>query len=179
MVNTLAMDRRSLLKLAACFPAVAQAPASACSIALKTPQTFGQQNQVVYDLFQTWWKRDAEKFRAYFSSSGSSGRTTSSLGPESGTSVRSLSAASIFVRFFSDERKLKRITFILNSDAGLIVGCSEVDPSRNIGPDCRGVPMLHLFLVSMSGMNPQTVNHCASTRTTAADRFSIWSAGSA
>ena len=86
----------------------------------------------------------------------------------------------IFDRFFTDKRKICHIKLVLNTDAGTIVACSEADfPLTNIQPDCTGMPKLHLFLVSMLGLNPRSVTHLATTETPEVDKFSIWTEGSA
>lgn len=170
------MDRRTLLRLGACLPVLAHAPANACSIAPRLARFSEQQKEAVLVLFQVWWKRDAIKFRAYFPDqslvNGTAAAPVAAIGagPIQRTPLRS-----IFDRFFTDERKVKRITFILNTDAGLIVGCSEANRSRDIGPDCRGMPTLHVFLVTMSGLTPQTMTHWTSTQSLTPDWFNVWS----
>jgi len=88
-------------------------------------------------------------------------------------------AYEIFDRFFTDQRKSKRITLIVNTDASVIVACSEADQPLKIEPDCSGLPKLHLFAVRMSGSNPRGITHIATTETVEVDKFSIWSDGSA
>ncbi len=85
----------------------------------------------------------------------------------------------IFDRFFTDKRKLNQVHLIVNTDAGVIVACSEVDARTEIQPDCTGMPKLHLFLVNMLGLNPRSIAHLATSRTVEVGKFSIWTEGSA
>lgn len=85
----------------------------------------------------------------------------------------------IFDRFFTDKRKLKRVSLMVNTDAGVVVACSEADPSGDIQPDCAGMPKLHLFLVTMLGLNARSVTHVATTTTAEPGKFSIWTEGMA
>ncbi|MFS0773336.1 hypothetical protein [Sphingomonas sp. 1P08PE] len=80
----------------------------------------------------------------------------------------------IFDRFFLDKRKVNRLTMIVNTEAGVVVACSEENSAADIQPDCSGMPMLHLFLVAMSGLNVRSVTHLATTATPNTGKFSIW-----
>jgi hypothetical protein len=82
--------------------------------------------------------------------------------------------ADIFDQFFTDDRKTSRVTFILNTSAGVIVACSEEVPGTDIQPDCTGMPTLHLFLITMSGLNVRAITHLATTQTVYTRDFSIW-----
>jgi hypothetical protein len=174
------MDRRTLLAVAAALPAIAATPAAACSVALKSPRSAGLANQQVRKLFKAWWMRDVAEFRAVFTNTLMADGT-----PMEPKLANELLAAdpipserfAIFDRFFTDQRKLKRTPLIVNSDAGVIVACSEADPSLGIQPDCTGMPKLHLFLVTMRGLNVRSVVHLASTETVDVDKFSIWTEG--
>ena len=176
------MDRRTLLALAASFPALVAAPAAACSVALKSPRSSGLENQQVRKLFEAWWDRDAVKFRAAFTQPLMADGTL--MDPKLASGLRSANpippeTLAIFPRFFTDERKTRRLTLIVNTGAGVLVACSENDLSTDIQPDCSGMPKLHLFLVAMSGLNPRSITHLASADTVEVDKFSIWTEGSA
>ena len=171
-----------MLALAACLPAIAGTSAEGCSLALKSPKLTGRQNSQVIKLFESWWERKPDEFRRYF---------TTHL-KDDGSVMESKLAREllvldplpptyfdIFDKFFTDARKLKRVTLLVNTDAGIFLACSETDEPFHIGPDCSGVPKLHLFLVEMSGLNPRGITHLNSTATVDVDKFSIWTAGSA
>ena len=176
------MDRRSLLMLAATLPVFSAQPAGACSLALKSPRSAGFENQQIQRMFEAWWERDADKFRRYFTAT-----LMSDGSPMEAQLAKELLAANpippktfeIFDRFFTDARKLNRITLILNTQAGLVVGCSEADTTINIRPDCTGMPKLHLFLVVMSGLNPRSIAHLATTETPEPGKFNLWTDGTA
>jgi hypothetical protein len=176
------MDRRTLLALAASLPAIAASPAAACSVALKSPRSAGLENQQVRKLFEAWWERDAAQFRAAIINTMMADGTA--MEPKLAAELLAADPIpsetfAIFDRFFTDQRKLKRLTLIVNTDAGVIVACSERDASISIQPDCTGMPKLHLFLVTMRGLNPRSVMHLASVDTVEDDTFSIWTEGSA
>lgn len=87
-------------------------------------------------------------------------------------------AYDVFDRFFTDIETLKQITLIVNTDAGIIVGCSERDPRHQMAMgDCSDIPQLHLFHVQMSGINPRLITHISSMKTVEVDKFSIWTEG--
>lgn len=80
----------------------------------------------------------------------------------------------IYDQFFTDEQKLNTLRLIVNTDAGVFVACSEADSALNIQSDCTGMPMQHLFLITMSGLNPRSIMHLASSATVGLGKFSIW-----
>ncbi len=180
--NVLVMDRRTLLALAGAVPALAATPAEACSVALKSPRSSGLQNEQVRKLFEAWWDRDSVKFKGFFT-----GRLMADGTRMEPNLAKELLAAdplptdtfAIFDRYFTEESKLKRITLIVNTVAGMIIACSEADLSTSIKPDCTGMPKLHLFLVKMLGLNPRAITHLATTETVELNKFSIWTDGSA
>ena len=172
------IDRRSLLALAAALPAFIAAPAEACKVAIKSPRSSKSENEQVRDLFEAWWNRDATKFRASFVAGS----------PVDGPRLdrrleRDLHGANpvpnIFRNFFTDERKLKRLILMVNTAAGVVVACSEFDQRLRVQPDCSGLPKLHLFLVTMSGLKPRFIAHVASVDTPDANNINIWSKESA
>ncbi len=153
----------------------------ACSVALKSPRSTGLENQQVKKLFEAWWERDVAKFRSYFTHTLMADGTA--MEPKL---ARELSAENpipaethaIFDRFFTDKRKLNRLNLIVNTAAGVLVASVEADAQIEIQPDCAGMPKLHLFLVSMSGLNPRFIAHLATTETVEVDKFSIWTEAS-
>lgn len=84
----------------------------------------------------------------------------------------------LFDKFFTDKSKLNRVTLMVNSDAAIIVACAEADMPLKLQPDCAGLPKLHLFAVTMLGLNPRSITHIATTETVDVDKFGIWSEGS-
>jgi hypothetical protein len=174
------MDRRTLLALAACLPALSATRAGACSVALKNPSDAGLENGQVHKLFDAWFERDADKFRAYFTQRlMADGKP---MEPKLAAELASQDplpphAFDIFDKFFTDKSKSNRVTLIVNTDAAILVACSETDVPLKIQPDCAGLPKLHLFAVTMLGPNPRSISHIASTETVEVDRFSIWSEG--
>lgn len=134
----------------------------------------------MHKLFGTWWERDAAKFRRYFTEPLTADGTplepklAGELAAANSTNER---AFSIFDEFFNDEGKLKRITLVLNTAAGVIVACSEGDQSSDMLPDCTGMPKLHLFLVTLYGLNLRSIAHLATTETVDADKVSVWTEG--
>jgi hypothetical protein len=176
------MDRRTLLGLAACLPALSAAPAAACSVALKNPRYTGVEDRQVLRLFHAWFDRDTAKFRSYFTDTLMADGTR--MDPKVAEEMAALDpvpphAYDIFGQFFTDRDKFNRVTLIVNTDAAIIVGCAEADPKSNIRPDCSGLPKLHLFAVKMSGANPRSITHISTIETVEVDEFSIWTAGSA
>lgn len=171
------MKRRSLLSLAALSPAIAASPALACSVALKTPRSDGLQNNQVRKLFEAWWERDSEKFRAIFTHHLM--EDGSAMEPKLAEELRASNPLptdrfAIFDRFFTDTNKLYQLTLIVNTGAGIVVGCSESNFDRSIEGDCSGMPRLHLFLVEMETLNPRSIEHLASADTIDINRFSFW-----
>src|SRR5690348_7783953 len=162
------MDRRTLLTLAACLPALSSSPARACSPALKNPRDSGLENQQVRELFEAWWDRDVEKFRSYFTTRLMADGTP--MEPKLAAELMaadpvSPKAFAIFDKFFADKNKLNRITLIVNTMAAVLVACEEADSHPNIQPDCTGMPRLHLFAVIMSGLNARSITHIATAET--------------
>ena len=175
------MDRRTLLTLAACLPALSAGPAAACSPVLKNPRNSGLENQQIGELFEAWWDRDVDKFRSYFTrrlmADGTPMEPKLAAELVAGDPV-SPTAFDIFDKFFTDKSKISRITLIVNTMAAILVACEEADVHPNIQPDCTGMPRLHLFAVAMSGLNPRSITHIATTETPVTDKFGIWFAGS-
>jgi hypothetical protein len=173
------MDRRSLLALAAALPALAATPAGACSFALKTPRSAGGENQQVQRLFDAWWQRDKDGFRELF---------TKRLMADGSPMERELAAElasvdllpattfNIFDKLFLEGGKDRAVVLLVNTDAGIFAACSEADHGVEIGADCSGTPRLHLFLITMSGLNPRSVTHLATVATPEPRKFSIWAA---
>jgi hypothetical protein len=89
------------------------------------------------------------------------------------------SELAILGRFFTDQGNIQRITLIVNTDAAIVVACSEAGPSGIVDADCSGMPKLHLFLVKMQGLNPREIAHVATEDTPEVDKFSIWMEGPA
>jgi hypothetical protein len=175
------MNRRTLLRIAACLPALSATRTDACSIALKNPRGAGLENEQVRRLFDAWWDRDPERFRASFTQRlMDDGKT---MEPKLAAELAAQDplppkAFDLFDKFFTDKRKVKRITLIVNTAAASLVACSEADMPLDIQPNCAGLPKLHLFAVTMLGLNPRSVVHIATTETVGVDKFSIWSDGS-
>jgi hypothetical protein len=174
------MDRRTLLALAACLPAFSATRAGAWSIALKNPRDAGLENGQVRKLFDAWFDRDIEQFRGYFTQ-----RLMADGKPMQPKLAAELAAQDplaphvfdIFDNFFADKSKFNRVTLIVNTDAAILVACSEADRPLKIQSDCGGLPKLHLFAVTMLGPNPRSISHIASTETLEVDKFSIWMEG--
>lgn len=174
------MDRRTLLALAASFTAVSGTSAEACSPVLLSPRSTGLANSQVLELFRAWWDRDADKFRAFFSSmlmndgTAMEPKLASELAADDPIPTETIA---IFDRFFTDERKWKSIPIIVNTAAGVFVACLEAGPTQNIEGDCTGMPKLHLFLVRMRGLNVRSVAHLDSSETPEGAKVSIWTEG--
>lgn len=171
------MDRRSLLALAAVLPVFASSDASACSPALSSPRRTGLQNQQVRKLFAAWWQRDKDQFQSIFKGTFTSDGSPMVMKPTTEIQRQSPipnSTFDIFDRFFSEESKISRLTMLINTEAGVIAACSEENLATDIRPDCSGMPLLHLFLVVMSGLNARTLTHLATTATPETGKFGIW-----
>lgn len=175
------MDRRALLAFVASLSAVAASPAKACSVALRSPKAAGIESQQVRKLFEAWWGRNEVGFRALFTNILMHDGTlmdpvlASELLVNEPMATESLA---IFDQFFTDENMLKRITLLVNTDAGVIVACSESGLRQEINADCSGMPKLHLFLVIMRGLNPRAITHLSSIETVEVANFNIWFEGS-
>ncbi|BCA60114.1 hypothetical protein [Sphingomonas sp. HMP6] len=80
----------------------------------------------------------------------------------------------IFFKMFLDERKIRKIVLLVNTDGGVFAACSEhnfeTDPNAE-----TGVPDLHLFLITMSGLNVRSVMHLTTVATPEPSKFGIWS----
>lgn len=171
------MDRRSLLAIAAALPTIAGAPAAACSFALKSPRSAGLENQQVQRLFEAWWRRDKEGFRELFTKRlmADGSPMEAGLGHElADQDPLPADTFDIFDKTFTDDQKDRRIVLLVNTDAGIFAACSEADHKIDIGADCSGTPRLHLFLITMSGLNPRSVKPLAVVETPEPNKFSIW-----
>jgi hypothetical protein len=147
---------------------------------MKNPRSAGLANDRVRKLFEAWWDRDLETFRYHF---------TQRLRADGTPVERKLAAElaaddplppntfEVFGKFFTDTSKVNRITLMVNTDAAILVACSEAGMPLKIQSDCEGLPRLHLFAVTMMGLNPRSIAHIATTETIEVDKFSIWSAG--
>jgi hypothetical protein len=175
------MNRREALMAAALLPLLGVTPAAACSVALKGPRNSGLESQRVRELFEAWWDRDLEKFRGYFTHPLMADGTPMEPKLAAETEVYDpvpATAFDIFGKFFTDRGKINRITLIVNTMAAVLVACEEADVHPSIQPDCTGLPQLHLFAVTMSGLNPRSVTHIATAETPVTDKFGVWFAGS-
>ena len=171
------MDRRNLLALAAALPTLAVAPAKACSFALKTPRSTGLENEQVQRLFEAWWQRDKEGFRELF---------TKRMMADGSAMDRKLAAEltradplasntfDIFDKLFLENGNDRAVVLLVNTDAGIFAACSEAVHGVEIGADCSGTARLHLFLITMSGLNPRSIAHLATVATPEPSKFSIW-----
>ncbi len=167
---------------AAFLPLLASERSEACSVALKGPRRSGLENSQIKQLFQAWWERNADAFRAIFTKRLKYDGTP--VEAELAKEMLALDpvptqAYQVFDRFFTNTNTLKQITLIVNTDAGIIVGCSEYDPEAASTGDCSDLPELHLFHVKMSGLNPRLITHISSAQTPEVDKFSIWTEGHA
>jgi hypothetical protein len=174
------MNRREALIAAAILPVLASTPSKACSVALKGPRRSGLENSQIAKLFDAWWDRDADAFRAFFTRTLKDDGTLVDAALAKEMLARDLippQAFQVFDRFFTNTNTLKQITLFVNTDAGIIVGCSERDPRAFGRGDCSDLPELHLFHVRMSGLNPRLITHISSSKTPEVDKFSIWTEG--
>ena len=165
---------------AAILPLLASAPSKACSVALKGPRRSGLENSQITMLFDAWWERDADGFKSFFTKTlkDDGSLVEAKLAKEMLTlDPVPPQAYQVFERFFTNTNTLKQITLIVNTDAGIIVGCSEVEPNAVGTGDCSDLPELHLFHVQMSGLNPRLITHVSSSKTPEVDKFSIWTEG--
>ena len=167
---------------AAFLPLLASSPSNACSVALKGPRRSGMENSQIAKLFDAWWARNEDAFRAFFTKSLKN--DGSPIEVDLAKEMLALDpipteAYQVFGRFFTKTNTLKQITLIVNTDAGIIVGCSENDPHAVGSGDCSDLPELHLFHVRMSGLNPRLITHISSIMTPEVDKFSIWTEGQA
>ncbi len=171
------MDRRQLLMLASTMPLLASQPAPACSFALASPLSTARQHKAVLDLFSRWWQRDRDAFN----------RSLTDIFRNDGTLIDPNAAAGLFRllptspdtlamfdRFFNNEKRIKHMAWMLNSPAAMVVGCTESEPNSEIGADCSGTPLLHVFMIDMFGLNPRAVTHLATTTTPQPATFNLW-----
>lgn len=175
------MNRRNLLAFAALLPVLAT-PAGACSLAPFDPRLAGRQNDRVRRLFALWWEGDAAAFRAFLSErlmddgsrmDPSQARALAALDPVPPESL------AIFGNFFARPDMVKRLHLLVNTAPDILVGCSEIGRDAIVQPDCSGLPQYHLFLVTMSGLNPRLISHIASEESAGPDKASIWMESSA
>jgi hypothetical protein len=174
------MDRRTLLAMAALLPVLATGRANACSVALATPRSTGLENDQVRRLFEAWWERDEAVFRAHFTERYMA--DGSPMDPQIAAELQQMDspppdAFSIFGRFFTDTAKVQTLGLLVNTAAGVIVGCSEASAQAEIEADCSGMPVFHLFHVTMHGLKAHAVTHIASEGSAEPAKFGIWTEG--
>jgi hypothetical protein len=175
------MNRRNLLALVAVLPALAT-PAGACSITLSSPRLAGQQRDIVRRLFERWWARDASGFRAILS-----GRLMDDGSRMASGTARALDeldpvlpeSLAIFDRFFTGSGMTRRLHLMVNTAAGVLVGCSEIRPGEAIEADCSGMPQFHLFLVTMSGLSARLISHISTVESPEPAIAYVWREGEA
>ncbi|MGT2513131.1 hypothetical protein ACVOMT_01795 [Sphingomonas panni] len=170
------MDRRHLLALAPLLPFLASAPAEACSYGLLSATISARRRKIVTTLFEHWWARDRAAFLKDFSDVVRSDGTT--MPPqEAKTLLPSLTvpAATIalFDRFFTNDSRIQRIQWTLDTPAGMVVACSESAKVDDPNVSCSPEPVLHLFMVETSGLTLEAMTHMATTATPQPDVFHI------
>ena len=155
------MKRRDALALAALLPAAMTArPAKACSIAVEGPETYAARLPKVAELFNAWFDRDELGFLRAL------------VGPQNEDASEELTRRAIevaenrephamFEKFFIEQSHFKRIVSITVVGENAFVAVSEQTPG-GIGPDCSGMPTLHLFLVKYRYGNPYNIVHVES-----------------
>ena len=171
------MDRRSLFALVAALPTLAATSAAARTFALKSPRSSGLENQQVQRLFEAWWRRDELGFRELFTK-----RLMADGSPMKRDLAEELTKLDplppntfdIFAKMFLDEQKSKRVVLLVNTDGGIFAACAEENYALNTNSDSE-VPNLHLFLITMSGLNPRLVTHLTTVATPDPGKFGIWS----
>lgn len=172
------MNRRTLLALTAALPSVAAGPASACLVMPFSADYVERQNAQVRRLFEAWWARDLESFRALFTNPlGSDGRPMDPAVLEAwqrdGAFRMPASTRAVFGRFFKNRETRKRIDELVNTDLGIVVGCSETTNAQSI-VECSDAGESHLFFVKMGGTNPESVVHLNSGSGWEAERLVVW-----
>lgn len=175
------MDRRTLLVAMGAL-ATSATPALGCSPMLRSPRYEGLVAETVRDVFDAWWNRDSVAFRKKFTERRMNDGSKMDL--KLAEALRRSdpipeSSFAIFDRFFLTDDKVRRITMLVDTAVGMLVGCVEdtipaSDGSRVIEADCSGMPDFHLFLVGLSGVNVQTIAHIESARTVEADKVTVW-----
>ena len=173
------MNRRDLIALIACIPALAT-PAGACSVALTNPRETGLQNGAVRHLFEAWWDHDDESFRSILSGIPAAGASRTDV-----ATARALlesepvprESLAIYGRYFTRPNMVRRLHFMVNTAAGVVVGCSEAREDGVMESDCSGMPEFHLFLVSMLSDRPMLISHIATEASVDAGKASIWMEG--
>jgi hypothetical protein len=168
------MDRRHLLALAPLLPLLASAPAEACSYGLLSTATSARRRKIVLTLFQHWWARDRAAFLKGFTDIVRSDGTT--MPPKEAKAlfpsrVVPTATASLFDRFFTDDSKVQRVAWTLDTPAGMIVACNECDKVYDPNAPCSPEPVLHLFMVEMSSLTLAAMIHMATAATPQSDVF--------
>ena len=79
--------------------------------------------------------------------------------------------ASLFDRFFTDDSKVQRVMWTLDTPAGMIVACNECDKVDDPNDPCSPEPVLHLFMVEMSNLTLQAMIHMATAATPQSEVF--------
>ncbi|MDJ0278169.1 hypothetical protein QLH51_15325 [Sphingomonas sp. 2R-10] len=170
------MDRRHLLALAPLLPFLVSAPAEACSYGLLSTAMSARRRKIVTTLFQHWWNRDRAAFLKDFSDIvRSDGTTTPAKEQKALYPSRTVSAStiSLFDRFFADDGKMQRVLWTLDTPAGMIVACNEAAKIDDPTASCSPEPVLHLFMVEMSGLTLQAMTHMATAATPQSEVFHI------
>lgn len=133
-----------------------------------SPLDSAKRSEAIGTLFQRWWQRDRLAFQHSFTVMTRS-HATPIAADEAKASVElppnSEDNLALFDRFFTDKGKARRIRWTLDSPAGVIVACSEFTPTKGSDRSCEPLPLLHLFLVEMFGLNPRALTHIATTAT--------------
>lgn len=173
------MDRRSAIGLLSLLPAgFASSPAAACSFAVESPETFTARLPAVAAMFRAWWTRDEAAF------------LDSLHGPVVGEDddrlerLRALAArgegttaAELYGSFFTDPQRQPRIVTMAAVSNSIFVAVDEPS-ATGVGPDCSGMPVLHLFLVDVSRVSsrPSGIVHLSSGEWTGHAQTAFWSA---
>lgn len=170
------MDRRHLLALAPLLPLLASARAEACSYGLLSTAISARRRKIVATAFEHWWARDRAAFLKNFSDVVRSDGTT--MPPQEAKALlpsRTVPAATLalFDRFFADDRTIQRIQWTLDTPAGMVVACSEFAKVDNPNVPCSPEPVLHLFMVEMTGLTLEAMTHMATTATSQSDVFHL------
>lgn len=172
------MNRRTLLALTAVLPSVAASPANACLVTPFNADYVERQNAQVRRLFEAWWARDLASFRAVFENPlGQDGRPMDPAVLEAwrrdGAFRMPASTRAVFGRFFKNRETTKRIDELVNTNLGIVVGCSERTNAQFIA-ECSDAGESHLFFVKMGGVTPESVVHLNSGSGWEAERLVVW-----
>lgn len=81
--------------------------------------------------------------------------------------------ASLFDRFFTDDSRIQRIVWTLDTPAGMIVACNECDKVDDPNAPCSPGPVLHLFTVQTSGLTLEAMTHVATAATPQSEVFHV------